>query len=94
MEGRWDSIGREEIPVGLPVKDYSDAEYSGIVYGRGGLFFEALRSEMGQGNFDAFMKDYVQSNSWDIATPEKLKAEAESHCGCNLTPLFEKWIYP
>jgi hypothetical protein len=94
LEGRWANIGQAEIPVGLPVKEYSDAEYSGIVYGRGGLFFEALRDEMGMENFDAFMKDYVKINSWDIATPEKLKSEAETHCGCNLTPLFKKWIYP
>ena len=94
LEGRWANIGQAEIPVGLPVKDYDDAEYSGIVYGRGGLFFEALRDEMGSENFDAFMKDYVKTNSWDIATPEKLKSGAEAHCGCNLTPLFEKWIFP
>jgi len=53
-----------------------------------------LRSEMGSEVFDVFMKDYAQNNSWDIATPEKLKSEAEAHCGRNLTPLFEKWIYP
>jgi aminopeptidase N len=94
LEGRWANIGQLEIPVGLPVKDYSDSEYSGIIYGRGGLFFEALRDEMGRENFDVFMKDYVKINSWDIATPEKLKSEAEADCKCNLTPLFEKWIYP
>ena len=94
LEGRWASINKKEIPIGLPVRDYSDAEYSGIIYGRGGLFFEALRDKMGQENFDAFMKDYVKINSWDIATPEKLKSEAETRCDCNLTPLFEKWIYP
>jgi len=94
MEGRWANIGMAEIPVGLPVKDYSNAEYSGIVYGRGGLFFEALRDEIGSEVFDAFIKDYVQSNAWDIATPEKLKAKAEEHCGCDLTNLFQKWIYP
>jgi aminopeptidase N len=94
LEGRWAGINNEKIPVGLPVKDYSDAEYSGIVYGRGGLFFEALRNEIGSDAFDAFMKDYTQSNAWDIATPEKLRAKAEEHCGCDLTKLFEKWIYP
>jgi aminopeptidase N len=94
LEGRWHSIDQAEIPVGLPVKDYSEAEYSGIIYGRGGLFFEALRDEMGSENFDAFMKDYAKNNSWDIVTTEKLKAEAESHCKCDLTPIFEKWIYP
>jgi len=94
MQGRWDSIGEAKIPVGLPVKDYTDQEYSGIVYGRGGLFFEALRDKMGNENFDAFMKDYTQSNAWNIATPEKLKLEAEAHCKCNLTLLFDEWIFP
>jgi hypothetical protein len=49
---------------------------------------------MGRENFDVFMKNYVKTNSWNIATPEKLKAEAESHCKCDLTLLIEKWIYP
>ncbi|CAG1016974.1 Aminopeptidase N [Anaerolineales bacterium] len=94
LEGRWEYVGKELIPVGLPVRDYNDAEYSGIVYGRGGLFFEALRDEMGMDNFDAFMKDYTQSNAWDIVTAEKLKQNAEKYCGCDLTRLFENWIYP
>jgi aminopeptidase N len=94
LEGRWENVGREEIPIGLPVRDYSDVEYSGIVYGRGGLFFEALRDEMGKDDFDAFMQDYTQSNAWDIATTDKLKAKAEGHCSCDLTKLFENWIYP
>ncbi|MBI5953707.1 MAG: M1 family metallopeptidase [Chloroflexi bacterium] len=94
LEGRWWYVENEKIPVGLPVRDYSDEEYSAIVYGRGGLFFEALRDEMGSEVFNEFMKDYTQSNAWDIATPEKLKADAEEHCGCDLTDLFKKWIYP
>jgi hypothetical protein len=94
LEGRWSSIGQAEIPVGLPVKDYAGAEYSGIVYGRGGLFFEALRDEMGSEVFDVFVKEYTQGNAWEIATPEKLRTKAEEHCGCDLTNLFQKWIYP
>lgn len=94
LEGRWETIGREEIPIGLPVGDYSGAEYSGIVYGRGGLFFEALRDEMGEGNFDSFMKEYTQSNAWEIITTEKIREQAEEHCACDLTRLFQDWIYP
>ena len=94
LEGRWYSIGQAEIPVGLPVGDYTNSEYSGIVYGRGGLFFEALRDEMGMEKFDVFMKAYVKNNAWDIATPEKMKILAEQNCGCDLTSLFEKWIFP
>jgi hypothetical protein len=40
------------------------------------------------------MQDYTQSNAWDIVTTETLKEKAEKHCGCDLTKLFENWIYP
>jgi aminopeptidase N len=93
LESRWASIGNADIPVGLPVREYSEVEYSGIVYGRGALFFEALREEMGAETFDAFMKDYTATNAWGISTPEELKAIAEENCNCDLTPIFEEWIF-
>jgi aminopeptidase N len=93
LTGRWSYINNAEIPVGLPVREYNDAEYSGIVYGRGALFFEALREQIGEEAFDAFIKDYTQTNAWEVATPEELKAIAEENCGCDLTPLFQEWIW-
>jgi hypothetical protein len=94
LESRWEQSGNENIPIGLPVRSYTNAQYSGIIYGRGGLFFEALRDEMGSNKFDGFMRDYVKSNSWEIATPLKLKIQAERSCACDLTPIFAKWIFP
>lgn len=94
ITGRWDMIGNQAIPVGLPVSAYSGAEYSGIVYGRGALFFEALREEMGENDFDLFIKSYVEDNAWGIGTAEALRANAETSCGCDLSTLFEAWIYP
>jgi hypothetical protein len=93
LERRWARVDNAPIPIGLSVASYSKAEYSAIVYGRGALFFEALREEIGRDAFDAFMKDYVQTYAWDIATPDGLKATAEEHCRCDLTPLFQEWIY-
>jgi hypothetical protein len=94
ITGRWNMIGNQAIPVGLPVSAYSGAEYSGIVYGRGALFFEALREEMGGNDFDLFIKSYVEDNAWGIGTAEILRANAETSCGCDLSGLFEAWIYP
>ena len=93
LEGRWESVGNAKIPIGLPVAAYSGQEYGAIVYGRGPLFFVALRDELGKEVFDQFIKDYTESLSWDIATPEKLKMIAEEHCSCDLTSLFEEWVY-
>jgi len=57
------------------------------------LFFEALKNEMGADFFDAFMKDYTATFSWDNATAEGLRSLAGKHCGCDLTLLFEEWVY-
>ncbi len=94
VKGRWQYAGNQPVPVGLPVREYTDVQYSGIVYGRGALFFVALRDEMGIETFDAFMKSYVTKNAWGISTPEGLQASAEAECDCNLTPLFKEWVYP
>ena len=50
MDSRWARVDYEDIPIGMPVANYHDNEYGAIVYGRGPLFFEALRDEMGAGN--------------------------------------------
>ena len=94
LTNRWDQINDEAIPIGLPVASYSDQEYSAIVYGRGRLFFEAHKNQMGGEAVDSFLRDYTVSYSWGIATPDGLKSLAERHCNCDLTPLFEEWVNP
>jgi hypothetical protein len=90
---RWDRVDRAEIPIGLPVQEYEDGEYGAIVYGRGPLFVEALAKEMGQETFDAFLRDYTQSHAWDIGTGQAFRQLAEQHCRCDLTALFDEWVY-
>lgn len=93
LTGRWGRVEFAEIPIGLPVSEYRDREYGAIVYGRGPLFFEALAEEMGEEVFDGFLRDYVQTFAWDNVNAEELKALAEEHCQCDLTSLFEAWVY-
>ena len=49
---------------------------------------------MGDSAFDEFMKDYTGQLSWGIATPQFMQSLAEKHCGCDLQPLFQEWVYP
>jgi len=93
LEDRWNRANRVEIPIGMPVAKYTNGSYGAIVYGRGPLFFDALREKMGDETFDAFLRDYVQANRWGIATTEGLRALAEQRCGCDLGSLFRKWVY-
>jgi hypothetical protein len=93
LEDRWARAGNEKIPIGLPVAEY-DGLYGPIVYGRGPLFFVALREQMGTAAFDAFLKTYTKTFRWGIATPEALQAQAESACACELDRVFTEWVYP
>ena len=94
MLGRWDLLNDQKIPIGQAVSAYTSDEYGAIVYGRGPLFFQALRQQIGQATFDSLMHDYVTSYAWNIATTDDFKKLAEQHCNCDLTPLFQEWVYP
>lgn len=91
---RLERVDDPDIPIGLPVGEYEGAEYGAIVYGRGPLFVTALAEEIGQDTFDSFMRRYYETYKWDIASGEGFKQLAEAECDCDLTPLFEKWVYP
>jgi hypothetical protein len=91
--GRWDSVDRADVPIGLPSGAYAENEYGAIVYGRGPLFVEALAEEMGQEVFDKFLRDYYESHQWGIGTGDTFRQLAEGHCQCDLTALFEEWVY-
>jgi aminopeptidase N len=94
LQSRWERVQNTPIPIGQPVAAYQGREYGAIVYGRGAFFFDALKNKMDAESFGAFLKDYVATFSWNNATTEGLKSLAEQHCGCDLTPLFEEWVYP
>jgi len=90
---RWNRIDRAEVPIGLPSGAYTEDEYSPIVYGRGPYFMVALAEEMGQEVFDEFLRDYYQSFKWGIGTGDAFRQLAERHCVCDLSDLFEAWVY-
>jgi len=91
---RWDSTERAEKPIGLSAADYSDQEYSAIIYGRGPLFFLALQDEMGSEAFDRFLHDYYLKFKWGLVTTAQLAETAESACRCSLADIFDAWITP
>ncbi len=91
---RWWGVNQAAIPIGLPVRAFDGRSYSAIVYGRGPLFIEALAEQMGPQAFDAFLRDYYSQHLWGIATTESFRAAAEAACACDLTDLFQAWVYP
>ena len=90
----WDQVNRGLIPVGLPTGAYTGNEYVSIIYGRGPLFLMALAEEMGQEPFDEFLRDFYESHRWGVSTSDTFRVIAEQHCQCDLSALFEVWVYP
>jgi aminopeptidase N len=90
---RWSRVEFADIPIGLPVAEYEGREYGAIVYGRGPLFIDALANEMGQEVFNTFLQDYFETNKWGIGTALGFQELAETYCECDLTALFEEWVY-
>ena len=93
-DARMASVDRSDIPIGLSAATYVGREYSAIIYGRSAIFIETLAEIMGERAFKAFLKDYYQSHKWGIATSRTFKATAESNCDCDLSALFQEWVYP
>ena len=91
--GYWGMANQAEIPIGLTADAYTGNEYGPIVYGRGPIFVTTLAEEMGLEIFDEFLRDYYTSNQWGISTSETFRQLAEQHCQCDLTTLFEEWVY-
>ncbi len=93
-QSRWDRVDGANIPIGLPAGEYEGSEYSAIVYGRGPIFISELANVMGIELFDDFIKTYVQEYTWDIGTGDNFKRLAEEKCDCDLSSLFDDWVYP
>ncbi len=81
-------------PIGLGVGDYaSEDEYSLIVYVKGALFFDALRSRLGDKTFDAFLQACFKDYRYGSATSADFQREAERACSCGLQSMFDLWVY-
>jgi hypothetical protein len=91
---RWEEVESEKVPIGLVAGDYGDNAYSPIVYGRGPLFYLQLEEQLGEEALLRALKNYAHEYSWKVANTEDLRASLEATCSCNLTEIFEEWIYP
>ncbi len=81
-----------DAPVAQPVAAFSPEDYGPIVYGKGPLFFHALRQEVGDVTFFEILKEYLRKYKYAIATSEGLLRVAEEVSGRDLGELYRRWI--
>ncbi|MDE3089558.1 MAG: M1 family metallopeptidase [Chloroflexota bacterium] len=88
---RAKSAGRD-MPVNLPVAKYDESNYSAIVYDKGPLFYNAIRSKMGDPLFFQFLRTLFERYRYKIATGDDILKTAEDTCGCSLQSEYKDWI--
>jgi aminopeptidase N len=89
-------LGGQDKPVLLPASSFEGPlEYSAIVYGKGALYFDQLRSLMGHNPFLAAVKTYYDDYWFEIAEPEDFKKIAQRKAPAKtkaIEALFQRWM--
>jgi hypothetical protein len=66
--------------------------YFPIIYAKGGLFFHALRAEIGDVAFDRFWQTYYAANRFRDVSGAQLLDAAQTACECDLSRLYTDWV--
>jgi hypothetical protein len=80
------------LPAGLPVMAYDENAYGEFVYGKGPLFFQAVRDRIGDRAFFQALQNYYQQFQYALAQPQDLVNAFNQASGQDITPLFQEWI--
>jgi len=83
--------GRDRSVAG-PVASFSEKDYGTIVYGKGPLFFDAVRARLGDEAFFTALQTYLQSHRYGIAYPDDLITAFEETSGQQIDDLYQFWI--
>jgi hypothetical protein len=98
-QGRYDTLVQDGNDEGI-AHDLTYFEnldnprvYSGVVYTKGALFFEALRDKIGDKAFFAALRNYYKNYAFQIATGKDLLAAFEAAYGKPLDAFYQVWLY-
>lgn len=92
---RWRREQRErgDARVGQPTGNFMRWAYAPIVYGKGPLFFEAVRKQVGDAAFGQWLQGYFAAKRHGIATGEDLLAAADAAgIGSQVRAAHAQWI--
>ncbi len=91
---RWEGAGSSNKALDMPVRAYSEAEYSGVIYGRGALWLISLREQLGADTMSRFLQEYYRDFRWKVAGTGDFQAVAEKVSGRDLDEQFNQNVYP
>ena len=87
---RYEGVSELDPPPGDP----GSAElFSGTVYIRGGMTLQALRERVGDEDFFAILRAWIDDHRGEAASTLDLIALSERVSGEELDDLFQAWLY-
>ena len=94
FQGLYDRAkgGGRDAAVNQPVAAFNEDDYGAIVYGKGPLFYDAIRTKMGDDKFFQFLRTYFEQYRYKTALPDDILKTAESTCACSLQDEYKQWI--
>ena len=85
----------EDTALAQSVMAFADGiQYEGIVYGKGALFFSAIRRTLGERAFKQFLQNYLANYQYKIVTPLDMLAELRRVNPQVADLLYTEWIGP
>ncbi|MBI5034190.1 MAG: M1 family metallopeptidase [Chloroflexi bacterium] len=81
-----------DAAVNQPVGAFDENDYGAIVYGKGPLFFDAIRKKMGDDKFFKLLSTYFERYRYKITFPEDVLKTAEEINGASLQTEYDQWI--
>jgi len=87
------------INAGMDVPLAYDGEYPSIrirraiQYGKGAVFMDVLRSELGEKSFWSGLRDYTSANMGKTVSSASLQLAFERASSRDLSSLFDDWVY-
>lgn len=94
---RWETAYAYARDRGLDVVVNQEAgafqgNYEAMVYGKAALFHDALRKALGEEQYLALLRRYVEAKRYGVATPDDLLALIKEFGGSSAEALYQQWI--
>ncbi len=85
--------GREHLALDLDVNRYDDTHYGAVVYGRGALFYQALRRKVGEARFFAFLRGYLAKHRFGYVERADWETSLRTEVGAAVADDLERvWL--
>ena len=82
-----------DLPINLSVWDFSETGlYLPIIYGKGAIFLDTLRKEIGDDSFFKTLNEYYEDYKYEVVTGKDFLDKVEEVSGKELNEFYDDWF--